>query len=64
MKKFFRFFAVACLAASLTACEYDDSDLWNKVKGLEQQVADNSADIAALSALIEAMNNGKTITSV
>ena len=64
MKKFFRFFAVACLAASLTACEYDDSDLWNKVNNLEQQVANNASDIAALSALIDAINNGKTITNV
>ena len=64
MKKFFIFCVVALAATVFTACEYDDSDLWNKVNGLEQQVADNSADIAALSALIDAMNNGKTITSV
>ena len=64
MKKFFRMFAVACLTASLTACEYDDSDLWNTVNNLQQQVSDNAADIAALSALIDAVNNGKTITNV
>ena len=64
MKKFFIFCVVALAATTFTACEYDDSDLWNKVNGLEQQVADNSADITALSALIDAMNNGKTITSV
>lgn len=64
MKKFFRMMAVACLVTTLTACEYDDSDLWGKIGDLEQQVADNSADIATLSALIDAMNNGKTITNV
>ncbi len=64
MKKFFIFCVVALAATAFTACEYDDSDLWNKVNGLEQQVTDNTADIAALSALIDAMNNGKTITGV
>ena len=64
MKKFFIFCVVALAATAFTACEYDDSDLWNKVNSLEQQVTDNSADIAALSALIDAMNNGKTITGV
>lgn len=64
MKKFFIFCVAALAATAFTACEYDDSDLWNKVNSLEQQVTDNTADIAALSALIDAMNNGKTITGV
>ena len=64
MKKFFIFCVAALVATTFTACEYDDSDLWGKVNSLEQQVADNTADIAALSALIDAMNNGKTITNI
>ena len=64
MKKLFMFLAVALLSVSLTSCEYDDSDLWGAVDELEQQVAANTEDIATLSALMEAMNQGKVITSV
>ena len=64
MKKFFRFLAVACVAATLAACEYDDTDIWDTVNNLQQQVTNNANDIAALSALIDAINNGKTITNV
>ena len=64
MKKLFMFLAVALLSLSLTSCEYDDSDLWGAVDDLEQQVAANTEDIATLSALVEAMNQGKVITSV
>ena len=64
MKKLFMFLAVALLSLSLTSCEYDDSDLWGAVDDLEQQVTANTEDIATLSALVEAMNQGKVITSV
>ena len=63
MKKFFIFCVAALAATAFTACEYDDSELWNKVNGLEEQVAGNTADIAALSALVDALNNGKVITN-
>ena len=63
MKNLFTIFAVVALAASFSACSYDDSEIWNSVKDLEEQVAQNAEDIATLSALIEASNQGKVITS-
>ena len=62
-RKFFVMLALALSAVAFTSCEYDDGDLWNKVNSLEEQVNANSEDIAALSALVEALNKGKVITS-
>lgn len=63
MKRFF-FFATLCLSAlALASCEYDDSDLRDKVDNLQQQVDSNTEDIATLTALIDALNKGKIITS-
>ncbi len=63
MKKLFVIFAVVALAASFSACNYDDSEIWDSVKDLEEQVAQNTEDIATLSALIDALNKGKVILS-
>lgn len=63
MKKLFAIFAVVALAASFSACSYDDSEIWDSVKDLEEQVAQNTEDIATLSALIDALNKGKVILS-
>lgn len=64
MKKFFIFCVVALAATMFTACEYDDSALWNKVNDLEQQIADNTSDIETLATLMDAINVGKTIVKV
>lgn len=63
MKKLFAIFAVVALAASFSACSYDDSEIWDSVNDLEEQVAQNTEDIATLSALIDALNKGKVILS-
>lgn len=63
MKKLFAIFAVVALAASFSACSYDDSEIWDSVKDLEEQVTQNTEDIATLSALIDALNKGKVILS-
>ena len=60
MKKFFQMVAFASLTLAMTAC-YNDDDLWNKVDELETKVEANASDIAALSALVDALNNGKII---
>ncbi len=62
-KRFFMILVFAIVAFGFTSCEYDDGDLWNKVNSLEQQVNANSEDIATLSALVDALNKGKVITS-
>lgn len=64
MKRFYLILTVALCSALFTACEYDDNDLWNKVDSLEQQVQTNANDIATLTALIEAMESKKFISSV
>ena len=58
-----RIFILLAIVASFSACSYDDSDLWESVNGLEEQVAQNTNDIATLSALIDALNNSKVIIS-
>jgi hypothetical protein len=60
MKKFFQMVAFASLTVAMSAC-YNDDELWNKVDELETKVEANASDIAALSALVDALNNGKVI---
>lgn len=64
MKRFF-FFAALCVSAiALASCEFDDSDLWQKVDEMQQQIDTNTEDIATLTALVDALNRGKVITNV
>ncbi len=60
MKKFFQMVAFASLTLAMPSC-YNDDDLWNKVDELEQKVEANATDIATLSALVDALNEGKII---
>lgn len=64
MKKLFKMMILTCMLGVMCSCEYDDSDLWNKVNDLEQQVTANSEDLAVLSALVDALNKGKVILDV
>lgn len=61
MRKNLFMMAFALLTLAMTAC-YDDDNLWNKVDELETKVEANAADIATLSALVDALNQGKIIT--
>lgn len=63
MKRFFIFAALCVSAMALASCEFDDSDLWQKVDEMQQQIDTNTEDIATLTALVDALNNGKIITS-
>lgn len=62
MKKNYGMAALLALSLSLSAC-YNDDDLWNKVNELETKVETNKNDIATLSALVDALNQGKIIVS-
>ncbi|MBQ8672470.1 MAG: DUF4465 domain-containing protein [Bacteroides sp.] len=62
MKKNYVMTALLTLSLAMGAC-YDDDDLWNKVDELETKVEANAADIATLSALVDALNQGKVIVS-
>lgn len=64
MKRFFLIFTLALGALFLSSCEYDDDALWQRVDQLQSQVNANAEDIAALSALVDALNKGKVITAV
>ena len=60
MKKNYGMVALLALSLTMSAC-YNDDDLWNKVEELETKVETNASDIAALSVLVDALNNGKVI---
>jgi len=60
MKKYFQMVAFASLMMAMPSC-YNDDDLWNKVDELETKVEANAKDIATLSALVDALNQGKII---
>ena len=62
MKKNYGMVALLALSLTMSAC-YNDDDLWNKVDELETKVENNASDIAALSILVDALNQGKIITS-
>lgn len=63
MKRFFIFAALCVSAMALASCEFDDSDLWQKVDEMQQQIDTNTEDIATLTALVDAMNKGKVVTA-
>lgn len=63
--------AVLAASASLTSCEYDDTDLWNSVNSLttrvttlEEQVAATNSNLAALRTIVESLQSQVTITAV
>ena len=64
MKRFFVLAAVALAVAPMVGCEYDDDDLWSKVDQMQEQIDQNTEDIATLTALMDALSEGKVITSV
>ena len=60
MKKNYGMVALLALTLTMSAC-YNDDDLWNKVEELETKIESNASDIATLSALVDALNQGKII---
>ena len=48
---------------AVVGCSYDDSAIWNEFNDLKEDVAQNRADLEALSALVDALNAGKVITN-
>ena len=62
MKKNYGMMALLAFSLTMSAC-YNDDDLWNKVDELETKIEANTADIATLSALVDALNQGKIIVS-
>lgn len=71
MKKLFNLFAVALLCGAMWSCEYDDSDLWNKVEQIDERLSTLEAavktaneDLDALNRLVLAMKNSVTISNV
>ena len=54
--------AIVALTA-VVGCSYDDSAIWNEFNDLRGDVAQNRADLEALSALVDALSAGKVITN-
>lgn len=47
----------------MVGCSYDDEAIWTKFDELEEEVDQNREDITTLTALMDALSNGKVITS-
>lgn len=67
MKNFWLWFAMAIIAFS--SCKYDDEALWNKVNSLEERLASletllntMNSDIASMEQVVDALENGKTVS--
>ena len=63
MKRFLVIATVVLVGLSMTGCSYDDDGIWSALNDLKEQVKQNEEDIATLSALLDAQQNGKTIIS-
>lgn len=62
---------LTCVLAMMCSCEYDDSELWNKVEeidgrieSLEKTVAKMNEDISSIQTIVDALNKGKVITNI
>ena len=56
---------VAMLATSAVSCQYDDTDLWNEINNIKQELADLRASIESeLNAIKELVNGQVTVTDV
>lgn len=65
MKKYLLGVAGAMVAlATLGGCSYDDDPVWQRFDELEEQIEQNSTDIETLTALLDALNNGKSIVAI
>lgn len=71
MKNFLTMLVLTCLSGFLWSCEYDDTDLWNKVgeidnrvESLEKKVDKMNGDISSMRTIVDALNKGKVITRV
>lgn len=62
MRKIYALMVALATSFVMNAC-YDDDDLWNKVNNLGTKVEANAQDIETLSALVNALNEGKVIVN-
>lgn len=71
MKKLFTLLTLVLLCGAMWSCEYDDSELWNKVEDLDDRLGDleeamrtTNSDLGALRQLVEALEHAVTIEAV
>lgn len=64
MKKIYNYLLLLICSVVLFSCEYDDDNLWQEVNTLKTEVATLKNQASALQVAIDAINNGKVITSV
>ena len=62
-KMLFLALGVVATLTAMVGCSYDDGAIWDKFGELEQEIDQNREDIATLTALMEALNDGKVIIS-
>lgn len=71
MKKLFTILSIVLLCGAMWSCEYDDSDIWNKIDDLDvsittlqDAVKKTNSDLSTLRQLVENMKNSITISKV
>ena len=71
MKKLFTLLSIVLLCGAMWSCEYDDSELRDKVENLddrlgnlEEAVRVTNSDLGALRQLVKALENAVTIEAV
>lgn len=71
MKKLFAILSIVLLCGAMWSCEYDDSDIWNKIDDLDvsittlqDAVKKTNSDLSTLRQLVENMKNSITISKV
>ncbi len=70
MKHFITLLTVS-VAMIMSSCSYDDTDIWDKLnefegrlKALEELCAEMNTNISSLETLVEALDNGDSITNI
>lgn len=67
----FKLFLCLCLTMGISACKYDDSELWNRLNSLEdrietieEQLTQLNVDLTSISTIVTALQEGITITNI
>ena len=55
--------SVVAMLTAMTGCSYDDGAIWEKIDEIEQEVDQNRSDIETLTALMDALSQGKVIVA-
>ncbi len=63
-KYLFSLLTAFVLFFSIWGCKYNDDELWDEIGGIKDELATIKSQINSLRALVDAANNGKSITEI